>query len=105
MIHEVPAGGMLNHGLVNYNMKFFWHLCRENGYEVLNLEMTAGGAAPLPENIVASNRKHGRSRGQSEFLSEPIRDWGIFASLRKVTDKPFVTPLDIPPEAMAQTKS
>jgi hypothetical protein len=24
MIHEVPAQGMFNHGLVNYNPKFFW---------------------------------------------------------------------------------
>src|SRR4051812_623146 len=32
MIHEVPAQGMLNHGLINYNFKFFWMLARSNGY-------------------------------------------------------------------------
>src|SRR5262249_53757665 len=30
MIHDVPCQGNLTHGLVNYTLKFFWHLCREN---------------------------------------------------------------------------
>ena len=37
MIHELPAGGMPTHGLITYTMKFFWHLCRENRYQVLRL--------------------------------------------------------------------
>jgi SAM-dependent methyltransferase len=100
MIHEVPAAGMLTHGMVNYTMKFFWHLCRENNYEVMCLEMAPGGAAPLPDNIVATNRRWGRNRSAPRLEAEPIRDWYIFASLRKPKDVPFVTPLDLPPEVM-----
>ena len=35
MIHTVPAQGYMNHGLVNYNPKFFWMLARSNGYKWL----------------------------------------------------------------------
>lgn len=105
MIHELPGAGMLTHGLVTYTIKFFWHLCRENGYEVLRLEMVPGGSAPLPDNIVASNAQFGRGRGGASLQSEAIRDWGIFASLRKLSDVPYVTPLDLPPEVMPKAKS
>ena len=37
-VHEVPAQGMWNHGLVNYNPKFFWMLARSNGYEVIFMD-------------------------------------------------------------------
>src|SRR5581483_6180040 len=30
MIHRVPTQGMLTHGLINYNLKFFWILARSN---------------------------------------------------------------------------
>src|SRR3990167_11107616 len=33
MIHDLPSQGMFNHGLINYNPKFFWMLARSNGYE------------------------------------------------------------------------
>jgi len=32
MIHNLPAQGYLNHGLVNYNPKFFWALSAANAY-------------------------------------------------------------------------
>jgi len=35
MVHHVPAQGHLNHGLFNYNAKFFWMLCRSNGNKVI----------------------------------------------------------------------
>jgi hypothetical protein len=100
MAHELPAAGMLTHGLVTYTMKFFWHLCRENGYQVLRLEMLPGGAAPLPDNIVATNRQYGRAHAAHPHEGEPIRDWYIAASLRKVSGAAYVTPLDLPPEIM-----
>jgi hypothetical protein len=100
MIHNLPGGGMLTHGLITYTMKFFWHLARENGYEVLRLEMRPGGTDPFPGSIAATNRETGRGEPAPEFYQEPIRDWTILASLRKVGDRPFVTPLDLPPEVM-----
>lgn len=100
MIHELPATGMLTHGLFTYTLKFFWHLCRENDYQVLRLEMLPGGAAPLPDDIAISNRQYGRAREAHPLEAEPIRDWYIAASLRKIRDVEFVTPLDLPVEIM-----
>ncbi len=100
MIHELPAAGMLTHGLVTYTMKFFWHLCRENNYQVLRLEMTPGGASAMPDDIVFSNRTYGRRHNAVEFEPEPIRDWSISATLRKIRRKPYATPLDVPVEVM-----
>jgi hypothetical protein len=100
MIHELPGAGMPTHGLMTYTLKFFWHLCRENDYEVLRLEMIPGGRAPLPGDIVVSNAQFGRGGSVTQFQSEPIRDWAIFASLRKRNDAAYATPLDLPPDAM-----
>ncbi len=93
MMHEVPAGGMMNHGLVNYNTKFFFHLCRENNYEVLSLRtMYTGGSNPVPRNIVESNLRY----GGTDIPEVMVPDFFIFAALRKAGDAPYVTPMDIP---------
>src|SRR5580692_573975 len=42
MIHVVPAQGMFNHGLINYNLKFFWMLSRSNGYGWLDMDFRTG---------------------------------------------------------------
>jgi hypothetical protein len=98
MMHEVPAQGMMNHGLVNYNPKFFWHLCRENSYEVLMMKVTSWTSTPVPENVLDSNRVYG---GANHLLingkiAEAVPDFMIRASLRKLEDQPFVTPMDLP---------
>src|SRR5262249_1676129 len=31
MLHSLPVQGNVNHGLINYNLKFFWMLARSNG--------------------------------------------------------------------------
>jgi hypothetical protein len=98
MLHELPAGGMMNHGLLNYNPKFFWHLCRENSYEVLSLRTCLSGSNPVPQNIIDSNIQFGGSRDLIEVSAVP--DFFITAALRKRNDCPFVTPLDLPPELM-----
>jgi hypothetical protein len=95
MIHEVPVAGFPTHGLFVYTTKFFWHLCRENGYEVMRLEMVPVGQSAMPQDVIDSNRRWGRLP-PSGFETELIRDWLILASLRKLTDRQFVTPLDLP---------
>jgi hypothetical protein len=95
MYHEVPAAGMMNHGFVAYNPRFFWHLARENGYEVLIMRTSGNGdTAPVPEDIAAS---------EYAVLGEPPRVLtierlpliSITAVLRKRKDTPYVTPLDL----------
>jgi hypothetical protein len=95
MMHAVPAGGMMNHGLVNYNPKFFWHLCRENGYEVIALQTVSPYAATLvPQNILDSNKQFGRY--DNDVTGVMVPDIFVLANLRKLNDSPFVTPLDVP---------
>ena len=42
MYHEVPAGGMINHGLIAYQPRFFDTLSRFNDYETLFLSSPHG---------------------------------------------------------------
>ncbi len=104
MIHEVPASGMLTHGLVSYTMQFFWALCRENNYEVIDLELRQlyqGQTFPISRNIIDSNVRFGRFTNFKTpiglDLSMPILF--IHAILRKPEERPYVTMLDVPPEA------
>jgi hypothetical protein len=53
MMHTLPAQGGFNHGLVNYNPKFFWALARANDYRWLYFDL-APDTAPhaLPDNLI-----------------------------------------------------
>ncbi len=57
MLHELPCQGMLTHGLINYSPKFFWHLCRENCYEVMWLTVSYDGASAVPQDVIESNEE------------------------------------------------
>ena len=48
MYHELPAGGLIDHGLVGYQPKFFNMLANFNGYEALYIRFTAWGPAKIP---------------------------------------------------------
>lgn len=99
MMHELPAGGMLTHGVVSYNPQFFWLLCRDNGYEVLNLTVAHGADAPISDDVVQSNAKYAHSLNPIQSrLTVPIII--ITAILQKNSKNAFVTPLDIPAEAL-----
>lgn len=104
MMHLVPAGGLMNHGLINYNTKFFWHLCRENEYEVLILKTLAAGTNPVPQNIIDSNQSLGAMAEIDQPISSRVVDFLIIASLRKKHDRDFVTPLDIPADLVRRHK-
>jgi hypothetical protein len=101
MIHHLPAGGAPNHGLVNYNPKFFWYLARSNDYKWLYMDYH-GGDEPyaLPKNITESV---GRFEPNAvKVLCERVTiDYAIQVALQKRTDIPFVPPLDIEPDDAA----
>jgi hypothetical protein len=90
MIHEVPCQGMITHGLINYTMKFFWHLCRENDYEVITLRLWVCPEVPMEQNAV----EFGIEFAESEPLPGPImmRNMLIRGALGKPHDRPFMTP-------------
>jgi hypothetical protein len=95
MVHHLPAQGMANHGLVNYNAKFFWLLARSNGYHVLDFDFFASATSyELPENLrdyAASFRPDLRDRMKNYKLT----DAGLLVVLQKAYDIPFVAPIDV----------
>ena len=111
MIHDVPAGGMLTHGMFGYNMQFFFFLCRDNAYEVLDLGLVYGGTAVLHADIVSSNAQFARfaSHHDPRFgvpmnagMEVPI--FMIRAILRKSRMQPYITPLDLPEDHVARVE-
>jgi hypothetical protein len=90
MIHAVPCQGLMTHGLVNYTLKFFWHLCRENDYEALSLRLGIGPEQPMERNMI----EFGVHFGKPEPLDPvPFRNCYIAAILRKSHSRAFVTPM------------
>lgn len=95
MLHHLPAQGMLNHGLINYNPKFFWMLARSNGYKWLYADFTwAPTSYELPRNIIEHMTPF------APDIAARLRDYrtadcGIVVALQKVFDIPFVPPLDV----------
>ena len=103
MVHDLPFHGYLNHGLVNYNPKFFWMLARSNGYETVTMDFSADQTPyDIPENIIEFVRKHQRVTHGTPFKT---MDAGLFVALRKTFDIPFVSPLDVPTGTSAPNKA
>ena len=84
MYHELPAGGLIDHGLVGYQPKFFNMLANFNGYEALYIRFTAWGPAKIPEYL----------RKQNPHGGDTVIDCSIRVALRKLHHLPFVCPFD-----------
>jgi len=82
MYHEVPAGGLIDHGFVAYQPKFFHALCRENDYELIFLKLTAWGNSNLPV-------QYHRSGSQNS-----VTDCSLRVAIRKRRNHAFTYPLD-----------
>jgi hypothetical protein len=96
MIHHLPMQGMLNHGLINYNPKFFWMLSRGNLYRTLHISVSVDtDYYELPQNIVDAVVAFdpgfcARSPGYH------LADAGLIVVMQKTTDAPYVAPIDLP---------
>lgn len=96
MIHQLPAQDMLNHGLANYNPKFFWMLARSNGYAVVHFDFCVDPARyAVPENILSFTEGYVASI-RTSLKDFKVQDCGLTIVLRKVYDIDFVPPIDIP---------
>ena len=84
MYHELPAGGLIDHGLVGYQPKFFNMLANFNGYEALYIRFTAWGPAKIPDYL----------RKQNPHGGDTVIDCSIRVALRKLHHLPFVCPFD-----------
>jgi hypothetical protein len=95
MIHHLPAGGAINHGIFNYNPKFFWHLARSNDYKWHRLDFYGGGAKyKLPSNLLDYIKERDAVAFKTMEQRE-LSDYGILVALEKVLDIPFIPPLDV----------
>lgn len=96
MLHEVPAQGMFNHGLLNYNFKFFWLLMRSNGYKFIYADfLPAERASTFPNNIeeylnASELEKERRRRHDYNAV-----DAGWLLAMQKSFDMPFIPPVDV----------
>jgi hypothetical protein len=104
MIHHLPAQGMFNHGLVNYNPKFFRMLERSNGYRLLHMNFISSESAyTLPQNIqddVIAYHPHA-ARRLGDYKAS---DCAVVVALKKRFDLPFVAPIDVPTGTNAHDK-
>ena len=94
MVHLVPCTGLLIHGFFQYTLKFFWHLGRENGYQPLSLRLNFHQPKPLDPHAV----NFGFHFGKKEPLRDApdLREVYVCAIFQKLSDLPFVTPVDAP---------
>jgi hypothetical protein len=94
MIHELPAQGSFNHGLINYNFKFFWMLARSNNYKFLYARYDESEAYEFPNNIVEFIASVDGVIDPATF-AHTVADCGIAVVLQKRLAIPFVPPLDV----------
>ena len=96
MVHNLPAQGMMNHGLINYNPKFFWMLARSNGYKWLYADYTSANSYyELPQNII-DNVIPFNPNITDRAKTYQVADGAVVVAMQKVFDSPFVPPLDVP---------
>jgi hypothetical protein len=95
MYHRLPAQGMFNHGLINYNYKFFWMLARSNNYKFIFAEYAQGAPYELPGNIVdfVFSITGSKPAGAGSLAAA---DSAICVVMQKTLAIPFVPPLDVP---------
>jgi hypothetical protein len=98
MFHNLPSQGYLTHGLLNYNPKFFWALAAANGYKWLDAGFKqAPESYGLPVDIAAEFGKFDPAAGESGMT---FRDAGMRIILQKLYDFEFMSPIDMPPDAI-----
>ena len=96
MVHNVPAQGFFNHGLVNYSPKFFRMLARSNHYACLCMNFPdVSEAYGLPENIISRIREFDAQKAERAKAFR-FCDAGLIVALKKEEDMDFVPPLDVP---------
>jgi hypothetical protein len=84
MYHELPAGGLVDHGLVSYQPKFFNMLAKLNGYEALYVRYTAWGPSKIPDYLRKAN----------PYGGDTVIDCSLRVALRKLHSMPFICPFD-----------
>jgi Methyltransferase domain len=95
MIHSLPAQGFVNHGLINYNPKWFWMLARSNEYRWCFFDYCGSDqVSDLPSNVIEAVAPYRPDVGQR---ATPYRivDGSLAVIFQKVRDFEFIPPLDV----------
>lgn len=96
MLHILPAQGFTNHGLINYNLKFFWMLARSNHYKWFAMSFRSDGdPQPIDGDILSTLREYD-APGLAALENYRAENCGVLAVLIKDWDSPFVPPIDVP---------
>jgi hypothetical protein len=94
MVHNLPMQGHSNHGMFNYNPKFFWLLSRSCRYRWLDMRVAWGAAStPLCPDIAAEVAKYNPENAE-RIRQQRALDASLLVVLQKVEDIPFVPPID-----------
>jgi hypothetical protein len=95
MLHSLPVQGNVNHGLINYNLKFFWMLARSNGYKWLDVDYIGTSTThQLPRDVIESVSAF-RSDFPLRAAEYRVSDADVVIAFEKIFDIPFVPPLDV----------
>ena len=95
MLHVVPTSGMLNHGFISYNPKFFWMLRRSNGYIVAYMTMSRSDPdSEFPKDVTDYLSLYDPPV-QSRFGNCRIPEIALIVALQKIYDMPFISPIDV----------
>ena len=95
MIHTVPSQGYLNHGLVNYNPKWFWMLARSNEYRWLYFDYRGREeATEFPSNVLDDVKRFASDICQRGKRYKVI-EGDLWVILKKARDIEFIPPLDV----------
>ena len=96
MFHRLPSQGMFNHGLVNYNPKFFWMLARSNGYKFIDMDFWGSDEYyTLPQNavdIIAEFQPDIVQRRDRYRAADSV----LVVVMQKTLDIAYVPPIDVP---------
>jgi SAM-dependent methyltransferase len=87
--HEVPAGGMIDHGFFSYQPKFFTRMAYQNDYGVLLLRMSAHPESTTPQYLRDFNQRYGGS------MPETVTDYALRIAMRRYGSFNFATPVDV----------
>src|SRR5258707_12542189 len=99
--HDLPVF-QLDHGMFNYNPRFFWRLRDSNDYGLLGMKVCSWGEEPVPEHIMVDNMRFGG--GEQHMRAQTLPNLTIRVALRRRSRQPFVSPLDLPDELMSKRR-
>ena len=89
MYHEIPAGGMIDHGFFSYQPKFFARMAYQNDYKILLLRMSAHSNSPVPQYLRDFNQRYGGN------IPETVTDFALRVAMRRCGSFDFATPVDV----------